>query len=345
VIKTAILGANGYTGLELMRILASHPGVEVAGVASRSCAGRGVAEVFPSLRGFCDTLEFVGPDDIAALGADVVFTALPHGASQAVVPALLEAGARVVDLSADYRLRDAGLYREWYGEHASEPLIGEAVYGLAELYRPRIRDARLVANPGCYPTGAILALAPLMREGLIETGSVVVDSKSGVSGAGRSAGEEGSFVEVSGSCRAYKIGCHRHTPEIEQELGALAREAVKITFTPHLLPVSRGILTTAYARLKDAGAAAGLHALYSGAYAHEPFVRVMPQGSFPDISGVRGSNFCEIGLWADPDTGRVIVVSAIDNLVKGASGAAVQNMNVMCGIEETTALNTPPLKL
>jgi N-acetyl-gamma-glutamyl-phosphate reductase len=257
-----------------------------------------------------------------------------------VVPGLLEAGLKVVDLSADFRLRDPKVYKEWYGK--APPVIKDAVYGLPEFHRDAIKNARLVANPGCYPTGAILALAPMVK--LLDAGKpVVIDSKSGTSGAGRSANIETSFSEVNEGFRAYKVGSHRHTPEMVQELSILANAKIPVTFTAHLLPVTRGILTTAYAWLGSPSSIDEVRAVYADFYSKEPFVRLMPDGAFPDISQVRGSNYCDIGLYYDGEDSKVIAVSAIDNLVKGASGQAVQNMNIMCGLEETSALATPPV--
>jgi N-acetyl-gamma-glutamyl-phosphate reductase len=342
MLKAAVLGASGYTGVELLRILSGHSDVEVAGVTSRQYAGASVEDAFPALRGFYNGLGFSAPDGFKTKGHDVVFSALPHGASQDAVADALASGCRVIDLSADFRLRDPSVYRAWYGEHRREGLLGEARYGLPELYRERIKGARLVANPGCYPTGASLALAPLVSEGVSDAGSIIIDSKSGASGAGRAATLDTSFVEVYGSFRAYKVGSHRHTPEIEQTLGDLAGARVSVCFTAHLLPVSRGILTTAYSALRKAMTTEELRALYAGYYAGEPFIRVLPPGKFPDIAHVRASNYCDIGVYADGARRRAIVVSAIDNLVKGASGQAVQNMNIVFGIKEDTGLRTPP---
>jgi len=313
MIRAVIFGGSGYTGFELLRILATHPEVEVVGATSRKYKGEAVTDVFPSLAGFHDGLRFTDPGAGERPAADVGFSALPHGASQLVVPGLLETCRGVVDLSADFRLKDPGQYASWYGPHGAEDLLDEAVYGLPELHREEIGKARLVANPGCYPTGAILALAPLLKEGLVEDGSIVVDSKSGVSGAGRGGTLETSFVEVAGGFKAYKIGAHRHTPEIAQELSALTGRAVDVTFTPHLLPVSRGILTTAYATLKEGYSTARLHGLYRKTYGHEPFVRVMDEGRFPDIGQVRCSNYCDMGVWGDEGRKKVVVISAIDN--------------------------------
>ncbi len=343
MLKVAILGASGYTGLELLKILSRHDEAEVVAVTSRKYTGKPVTGVFPSLRGFYDGLCFTDHAGGAVDDAVLVFCCLPHGASMEAVPRLLGDGKRVVDLSADYRLRDADLYEKWYKEHTSKELLSEAVYGLPEFYRDAIRDSRLVANPGCYPTGALLALAPLVKHGLIDTGSIIIDSKSGVSGAGRTPSVGTSFVEVSEGFKAYKVGEHRHTPEIEEVLGDLAAGDVSVTFTPHLLPVSRGILSTIYADLKeDLSAPEPLH-LYSEFYRDEPFVRICPEDTLPNINQVKGSNYCDIWLKVDNRTGRVIIISVIDNLVKGASGQAVQNMNIMFGLPEETGLDLPPL--
>jgi N-acetyl-gamma-glutamyl-phosphate reductase len=263
-----------------------------------------------------------------------------------VVDPLVGSGKKVVDLSADFRLRDTNLYKKWYGEHKSKELLKEAVYGLPELNRDSIKGARLVANPGCYPTSAILSLAPVISAGLIDTGSIIIDSKSGISGAGRSASIEHSFAEVAPGFKAYKVGCHRHTPEIEQELGLIAGQAVTVTFTPHLIPTSRGILTTVYTEIEGgagAATAAAIRDQYLKFYDGEPFVRIMPEGEFPDIKDVRCSNYCDIGFVVDEKRGKLIVISAIDNLVKGASGQAVQNMNIMNSVEETSGLVPPPV--
>ena len=345
MIRVAILGASGYTGMELLRILASHPEVKVTEVTSRQYKGTAVTEVFPALSGYYDGLLFGASEAFVNLHSDVVFCALPHGASQDAVPVVLKSGRMVIDLSADFRLKDAAVYNAWYGEHKATGLLKDAVYGLPELFRAKIKGARFVSNPGCYPTGAALALAPLAKAGLIELGSVIIDSKSGVSGAGRGAAVEYLFAEVNEGFRAYKVGSHRHTPEIEQTLSEIAGGVVSVTFTPHLLPVSRGILTTAYAGIKGACASGDIHKLYADFYAKEQFVRVSPIGKFPDISHVRGSNYCDIGVYFDEKKKRAVVISAIDNLVKGASGQAVQNMNIMCGFAENTALRTPPIQV
>jgi len=342
-ISAAIIGASGYTGLELLRLLKNHPHVNITAITSRQFAGKAVAEIFPSLRGLYDELIFSNPENSSNIEADVVFCCLPHGASMEIVSGFIKAGKKVIDLSADFRIKDVGVYEKWYGPHTRPGLIGEAVYGLPEINRDSIKGAYLVANPGCYPTGATLAVAPALKAGLIDMEkTIIVDSKSGVSGAGRGLSEATTFVEVSGGFKAYKVGAHRHTPEIAQNLTGLVGEKAAVVFTPHLLPVARGILTTLYATLKEGLTTKELLALYEKTYGVEFFIRLLPEGEYPNINAVRGSNFCDIGLWSDPATGQMIAISAIDNLVKGASGQAVQNMNIVFGFDETTGLTAPP---
>jgi len=337
--RVAIVGASGYTGVELIRLLLDHPRVTISVVTSEQSAGKKVSDIFPSLRSRCDhILEPLDPERVAA-SVDLVFTALPHEEAMKVVPRFLDAGKRVIDLSADYRLKDPRTYGEWYAPHATPELLAEAVYGLPELRRREIRESRLVANPGCYPTSIILGVAPLLAERVIDPGTIICDSKSGVSGAGRGAKVDSLFCEVNDSFRAYGVGgVHRHIPEIEQELSRLAGLPVTVTFTPHLVPMDRGILSTIYATPVRAMTADALHDLYMTHYETEPFIRVLPKGVFPSTAAVRGSNFCDIGVTVDRRTGRVVVVSAIDNLVKGASGQGVQNMNILCGCPEVTGL-------
>jgi N-acetyl-gamma-glutamyl-phosphate reductase len=338
VIKVGIYGGSGYTGQELMRLLIGHPGAKVVAATSRRFAGVPVADVYPVFSGRTD-LVFIdtSPDQMAAL-SDVVFLALPHGVSMEAVPLFLKAGKKVIDLSADFRIRDAASYEAWYGRHSAAGTIPEAVYGLPELYRESIRTTRLVANPGCYPTSIILGLAPVLRSHWIAPDSIIADSKSGVSGAGRDPQIASLFCEVDGGFKAYKVGRHRHTPEIEQELSLLTGSEMKISFTPHLLPVKRGILSTIYAELKRDATGQDVTALYREFYRDEPFVRVCRAGEFPNLSSVVGSNYCDIGVTVDPRTRRVIIVSVIDNLIKGASGQAIQNMNLMCGLPERAGL-------
>ncbi len=342
-IQTAIFGASGYTGQELIRILSGHPQVELAAVTSRRYAGRPVADVYPSLSSLTSlTYSNATPQEIANL-CDVVFLALPHGVSMDIAPVFIKAGKKVIDLSADYRLRDLAVYEKWYAKHTSADLFGQAVYGLPELYRQEIKESRLIANPGCYPTSIILGLAPVLKDKLVDVSTIIADSASGVSGAGRDPQVSSLFCEVDGGFKAYKVGKHRHTPEIEQELNRLAGVKFAISFTPHLLPVKRGILSTVYATVKKDITLAGLYSLYASFYAQEKFVRISPAGTYPNISSVCGSNYCDIGLAHDPRTNRVIIVSAIDNLIKGAAGQAVQNMNLICSLAEDTGLHMSPL--
>lgn len=347
--QVGIIGATSYTGVELARLLAGHPGARLTLVtATGERAGQPLASLFPSLRGLCDLI--CEPPEVEAIAArcDLVFLALPHGRALEMVPALLERGVKVCDLGADFRLRDPAAYETWYKlPHTAVPTLGEAVYGLPEWQRTAICGARLVANPGCYPTSAILPLAPLLTAGLIVPDSIIVDSASGTSGAGRSSFGLGMHhPEITGDFKAYNIGTHRHTPEIEQGLqDALPPGTAMppISFTTHLLPITRGILTTSYATLTGTVTTGAVLECLHQRYDDEPFVRLCPEGEFPQVKYVRGSNYCDIGVRVDPRTGRVVVISAIDNLVKGASGQAIQNMNLMLGQEETLGLLAPPL--
>ena len=344
MLKVAIVGASGYTGVELIRILHSHPEVAVTCVTSEQSAGRPVSDVFPTLRGRYDIeLENLEPVGIAEK-VDIVFTALPHKAAMEVVPTFLKMNKNVIDLSADYRLHDAEVYGQWYDKHLNPEFLQEAVYGIPELRRLQIAEASLVANPGCYPTSVILGLAPLLKGKVIDPKSIIIDAKSGVTGAGRGAKVESLYCEVNEGFRAYGVGgTHRHIPEIEQELSLLAGDPLRVSFTPHLVPMDRGILSTIYTNPLGKVSAADLITLYEAFYDGEPFVRVLPEGTFPSTAHVRGSNFCDIGIAVDDRTGRGIIVSAIDNLVKGASGQAVQNMNLMCGLPETLGLDFLPM--
>lgn len=337
--KIAIVGASGYTGLELLRILYGHPNVQVTSLTSEQSAGKKISDIFPTLKGRCDlVLENLEPVRVAEK-ADIIFTALPHKAAMEVVPTFLKLGKKVVDLSADYRLSDADVYGSWYEPHLNPELLSDAVYGLPEMRRETIASCRLVANPGCYPTSIILGLAPLLKNGLIDPASIIADSASGVTGAGRSAKVESLFCEVNEGYKAYGVGgVHRHTPEIEQELSLLAGKPLKITFTPHLVPMDRGILSTVYSTPNGTVTQDELHNLYNDFYKDEFFVRVCAKGTLPSTAFVRGSNFCDIAPVLDQRTGRIIVVSAIDNLMKGASGQAVQNMNIICGFPEPLGL-------
>ncbi len=341
-VRIAILGASGYTGAELVRLLALHPQARIAAMTGDRKAGQPMAAVFPHLAGL-DLPDLVTIDQVDFAGLDAVFCALPHGTTQEVIAAL-PATVKVIDLSADFRLADVGTYAQWYGhEHRAPDLQRDAVYGLVELARAQVREARLVANPGCYPTASQLPLIPLIAAGAIAADDIIIDAKSGTSGAGRSAKEANLFCEVADGIHPYGIASHRHAPEIEQGLSQAAGRPVMVNFTPHLMPMSRGILTTIYARAARGLKAADLRAILADSYRGEPFVRVLPPGVAPATRHVRGSNFCLINAFDDRLPGRVILCAAIDNLVKGASGQAIQNFNVMFGLPETTALAQQPM--
>ena len=343
-IKVAIIGASGYTGVELMRILAGHPEVELTAVTSRQYVGVPVAELFPSLRDIVG-LSFMDNRvaEIAGL-ADLVFTALPHKAAIEVVAELHGAGKKVVDLSADYRFSDRKLYESWYQPHTAPELLAEAVYGLPELFRAEIPSAQVVGNPGCYPTSVILPLAPILPLNLIGPDTtIIIDAKSGASGAGRSLNLGSLYCEVSDNFKPYKVGNHRHQPEMVEQLKRASGRAPQLLFVPHLLPVNRGILSSIYLPLSRDVAAAEIEEALDGAYGNETFVRLLPAGSLPTLNAVRGSNYCDIGYVLAADQRSLILFSAIDNLVKGAAGQAVQNMNLMLGLAEETGLMTVSL--
>lgn len=338
MIKVGIVGGTGYTGVELLRILVNHPDVELKVITSRSEEGVRVDDMYPNLRGFTD-LKFTVPDSEALAECDVVFFATPHGVAHALAEGVLDSGARVIDLSADFRIKDVPTWEKWYGQpHGAPALLPQAVYGLPEVYRAEIKQARLIAVPGCYPTSVQLGLIPLLEKGLLQDQLLIADCKSGVSGAGRGAKVGSLLCETSESMMAYGTAGHRHLPEIRQELShAAGGKDVKITFSPHLTPMIRGIHSTLYAQLPGQKIEE-LQAIFEARYADEPFVDVMPAGSQPATRGVKGSNFCRLALHYHEDTGQIIVLSVIDNLVKGASGQAVQNMNIMFGLEETAGL-------
>ena len=338
MIKVGIYGASGYTGQELMRLLHGHPAAKVVAATSRRFDGTPVSEIYPALSGRTDLVFTNETPEAMAAQVDFVFLALPHGVSMEIAPVFVRAGRKVVDLSADFRIHDLTAYEKWYGKHSAAGMLSGAVYGLPELHRAEIRATGLTANPGCYPTSIILGLAPALHSRWIDPASVIADSKSGVSGAGREPQIGSLFCEVDGGFKAYKVGNHRHTPEIEQELSILAGSEMKISFTPHLLPVKRGILSTIYAKLEKEVTAEEAVALYREFYRGEPFVRIYRAGQFPNLSSVVGSNFCDIGVAVDKRTGRLIIVSVIDNLIKGASGQAIQNMNLMSDLPEGTGL-------
>jgi N-acetyl-gamma-glutamyl-phosphate reductase len=336
-VRIAVIGASGYTGAELVRLLARHPNAALNVLTADRKAGRTMAEVFPHLGGL-GLPDLVALENVDWSAVDVAFCCLPHGTTQAVI-AGLPARLKVIDLSADFRLADLATYATWYGhEHQAPALQKEAVYGLTELAREAVKNARLIANPGCYPTSAQLPLVPLLAGGLISADDIIIDAKSGVSGAGRAAKEANLFTEVSEGIHAYGVANHRHAPEIEQGLSAAVGRPVVVNFTPHLMPMSRGILSSIYVRTKGTAKASDLRAALGERYAGEPFVRILPEGAVPATRHVRGSNHCLIAVFDDRVKGRAIVLSVIDNLVKGAAGQAVQNMNVACGLKETLGL-------
>jgi N-acetyl-gamma-glutamyl-phosphate reductase len=344
-IRVAVVGATGYTGGELLRLLAGHPAVRLTVVTSEQSAGKPVADSFPSLARVIDLPLVAFDAEKVAEKADVAFVALPSGAAMEAAAALSRLGRKVVDLSPDYRFVDPTVYQRWYGNpHRYAQLLSKAVYGLPELHRRRIAKARVVGNPGCYPTGALIALAPLVRKRLVKPGApVIIDAKSGISGAGRGAALPYHFPEANEGLMAYKIGRHRHQPEITQELGRLSTSPPSVVFTPHLTPMTRGIFCTIYVETTKALTPERVIALYRAAYRGEPFVRVLEPGESPQTKAVWGSNFCDLGAASSPETRWVILMAAIDNLVKGAAGQAIQNMNLMCGMPETMGLSAPPV--
>ncbi|MDO7906579.1 N-acetyl-gamma-glutamyl-phosphate reductase [Paenibacillus sp. JX-17] len=343
-IRVAIIGSTGYGGVELIRFLQQHPRAEVVSVISASSSGTPISEGFPHLTDIMvRNLDGVNPEEIAAK-AELVFTATPSGVSGKLVPQLLEAGLKVIDLSGDFRLKDRAAYEEWYQHEApSQELLDEAVYGLSEIYGPDAHDVRLISNPGCYPTATLLGLIPALKAGWIDHRSIIVDAKSGISGAGRKASLGNHFAEVNENFKAYKINRHQHIPEIEQELARIAGEPVTVSFTTHLVPMTRGIMTTMYAGMNGQYTNEDFIQLYREYYNGHPFVRVRGAGTWPATKEVSGSNYCDIGFAADERTGRITVVSVIDNIVKGAAGQAIQNMNLMQGWEENLGLGLTPV--
>lgn len=341
--SVGIVGGSGYTGIELIRILLGHPDIEIAFITSEKNAGQPVASILPSFNKILN-LDFISVDKGLKQSCDLVFVALPHKTAMSVVPSFLKNCGKVVDLSADYRLKDASVYEEWYStRHTSPELCKEAVYGLPELNEEKIKLASLIANPGCYSTSVILALAPIIKEELIDLKSIIVDSKSGISGAGRTSDPLYSFPERNESMVAYNVANHRHIPEIEQELSLLSGSIIRLTFTPQLVPMIRGILSNVYANLKQPLVEEKVINLYKEFYKEKPFVRILDKGKEADTKNVKGSNFCDLSLHIDKRNNRIIISSTIDNLVKGASGQAVQNMNLMLGFNEQTGLQSPSL--
>lgn len=338
--RVAISGVSGYTGLEILRILLNHPKVEISALISETHAGRSAKDVFPYLFKLVD-LRFESLSDVALEDrCDLLFCALPHGVSMSYIPPILKRGIKVIDLSGDFRLKDSDSYESWYKiRHGAKDLLPEAVYGLPEINRHKIKDAALIANPGCYPTSVILPIAPLLEAGLIKPKGIIADSKSAVSGAGRKAETSYIYMECSEDIRAYSIASkHRHTPEIEEVLSRFSKDKVEVTFTPHLVPIKRGILSTIYAELSNDVSIADIEGCYAGRYKDERFIRLLGRGNLPRTTNVAGTNFCDIGFDIDERSNRLVIVSAIDNLVKGAAGQAVQNMNIMAGFPEETGM-------
>jgi N-acetyl-gamma-glutamyl-phosphate reductase len=340
MINAAICGITGYTGLELIRILSRHPKAAIKVLTARFDKQTKISDVYPEFKGRIDiACEELIPDKIIKKGIDFVFLALPHKVSMEYAPSFIKKGVAVIDLSADFRLKDVSVYEKYYGiRHACKDYIKSSVYGLPELYKDRIKRSRFIANPGCYPTGSILAVAPLASKAKLGKGPIILDAKSGTTGAGRKADAGIIFSEVSENMKAYKVGIHQHMPEIEQELGNISGNRVNIIFTPQLVPIRRGILTTAYVPLKKQASFEDLAALYKSFYKNAPFVKVYEEGLFPQIKDVSYTNNCAIGIAVSKDKKTAIIITAIDNLLKGASGQAVQNMNIICGMPETTGL-------
>ncbi len=340
-IKAGIIGATGYAGAELVRILLMHKCVKIVAISSVSFEGKKLSEIYPSYKSLCD-MECKNADEVVEK-SDVIFAALPHGLSQELGAKCDTEGKAFIDLGADFRLKDEDEYTEWYGgKFIDEELHKKSVYGLPELFRDNIKGKRIIANPGCYTTGAPLALAPAVVNGLIEMNGIIIDSKSGVTGAGRKPSQANHYPELNEGFHAYKVANHRHTPEIEQTLSKLSGQKVTITFVPHLLPVNRGILSTCYARLKEGVTKEQIRSAYEEFYKDEYFIRLLPDGANADIHNIKYSNFCDISLHIDSRTNTLVAISAIDNMVKGAAGQAVQNMNIIFGLDEKTGLVLVP---
>ncbi|MBU1182060.1 MAG: N-acetyl-gamma-glutamyl-phosphate reductase [Proteobacteria bacterium] len=345
MLRVAVVGATGYVGAELVRLLSGHPEAKLTVITSRQYAGVRFDHVFPSMTGHVDLVcEDLSADNLCDR-ADLFFLSIPHKIPMEIVPGLISKGKRVIDLSADFRFRDSETYEAYYQPHTSKNLLEKAVYGLSEIYHDKIKGADLIGNPGCYPTSVLLPLIPLLKEGFLDAESIIADSKSGVSGAGRSLALSSHFCEVNESFKAYKVAAHRHNPEIEEVLSRETGRRTRITFVPHLVPVTRGMLTTIYARLKADVSSEHIKKCLSSFYSGRPFIRLCDDIRLPDTKHVTGTNYCDIGFRIDQRTGCLILISAIDNLVKGAAGQAVQNMNIMLGYEETAGLMSVPYPL
>jgi N-acetyl-gamma-glutamyl-phosphate reductase len=345
MIRVGIVGATGYTGAELVRLLSFHPEIELTALTSRQYEGVRFDNVYPALTGVTDVSCIAFSADDVCDKTDFIFMALPHSLPMQYIPELISRGKKVVDLSADFRFNDPAIYESVYQPHSAKDLLKDAVYGLSEVYSDKIANASLVGNPGCYPTSILLPLVPLLRNNLVDPHSIIADSKSGVSGAGRSLSLTTHFCEVNESFKAYKINTHRHTPEIEEVLSEHAGKPISISFVPHLLPMTRGMLSTIYVHLNKNVGEKNVRECLNSFFSNHPFVRIRLEDQPPDTLYVRGTNYCDIGLKMDERNNRMIIVSTIDNLMKGASGQAVQNMNIMLGLDETTGLTSPPFPI
>ncbi|MBW2568851.1 MAG: N-acetyl-gamma-glutamyl-phosphate reductase [Deltaproteobacteria bacterium] len=343
--RAGIIGATGYAGAELVRILSGHPDIELTGITSRQYAGAKYSSIYPSMTGvvslICEEFNMESFCD----KVDIIFIALPHKIPMGIVPGLIKRGKKVIDLSADFRFKDVLKYEKHYQPHTAKELLKKAVYGLCEIYFDKIKNASLIGNPGCYPTSVLLPLVPLLKKDFLNINTIIADSKSGISGAGRSLSLAAQFCEANESFKAYKVACHRHCPEMEEILSAEAKKPVTITFVPHLVPMTRGMLTTTYVNLLKKTDSKEIRNCISSFYAKHPFIRICPENLMPDTLHVKGTNYCDIGFKIDERNNRLIIVSAIDNLVKGAAGQAVQNMNIMLGLDETRGLNNVPFAI
>ena len=345
MIRVGVVGANGYAGAELVRILAGHPETNLAIITSRQFSGKKFSRIYPALETVVDLIcEDLSMDRLCD-AADVIFTALPHKVPMEIIPGLIDNGKKVIDLSADFRFSDVSRYEAFYQPHTAPELLKQSVYGLSEVFYENIESASLIGNPGCYPTSVLLPLIPLLKNDLIDNDSIIADSKSGVSGAGRSLSLTTHFCEVNESYKAYKVGDHRHTPEMEEILSRVAKMPVHITFVPHLVPMTRGMLSTLYAGLKPGVEKEHIVQCFDEAYGHQPFIRICGENRIPDTLHVKGTNFCDIGFRLEKHHRRIVLMSAIDNLVKGASGQAVQNMNIMMGLDQAAGLQQAPFPL
>jgi len=345
MVKVAVIGGTGYAGAELVRILSAHPHAQLTIITSHQYAGQPFSDVYPAMAGIVDLVCQAFSEEAVSKAADVIFTALPHKTSMGVVPGLIQRGKKVIDLSADFRFENPAVYETWYQPHEAKDLLKTSVYGLPELYFDEIQKTSLVGNPGCYPTSVLLPLLPLIKAPFIDCNSIIADSKSGTSGAGRSVSLGTHFCEVNEAFKAYNVANHRHNPEMDEVLSHFAGSDIHVTFTPHLVPMTRGMLTTLYVGLKEDVSPRDVASCLDSFHADKPFVRVYPEGRLPNTIYVKGTNYCDIGFQVAERTKRLVIISVIDNLVKGASGQAVQNMNIMLGLPETAGLDQPPFPL